>query len=226
MSAPLPKHVEIAESLIRRIGAGLIADGARLDPERAMAEALGVAVGTLRKALAILESQGLLERRQGSGNYIRHRPGVRSVYGLFRLELAAGGGLPTAQILSLDRLPRAPGVPGPEFGNSPGWRIRRLRRLDGIAVAVEEIWFLHPGEVAQARLSDSLYQSWRDLFGLRVTRVEDRVGLAPLPDWSPQPLSDLCGHVERRSWAAQEMIEFSWTWFDATRARFVSREGD
>ena len=59
MSAPLPKHVEIAESLIRRIGAGLIADGARLDPERAMAEGLGVAVGTLRKALAILESQGL-----------------------------------------------------------------------------------------------------------------------------------------------------------------------
>lgn len=222
MSAPLPKHVEIAESLIRRIGAGLIADGARLEPERAMAEGLGVAVGTLRKALAILETQGLLERRQGSGNYIRHRPGVRSVYGLFRLELATGGGLPTAQILSLDRLPRGGGVPG----EGPGWRIRRLRRLDGLAVAVEEIWFLRAGEITQSRLSDSLYQSWRDLFGLRVTRVEDRVGLAPLPDWSPEALSSPCGHVERRSWAAQEMIEFSWTWFDATRARFVSREGD
>ena len=78
MSRPLPKHVEIAESLIRRIRAGVISDGARLPTEREMAAAQGVAVGTLRKALAILEGQGLLDRVQGSGNYVRHHPGARS----------------------------------------------------------------------------------------------------------------------------------------------------
>jgi len=221
MSAPLPKHIEIAEALIRRIGAGLMADGVRLAPERAMADDWGVAVGTLRKALAILETQGLLVRRQGSGNYVRHRPGVRSVYGLFRLELATGGGLPTAQILSLNRLPRAPGVPG----EGPAWRIRRLRRLDSLPVAVEEIWYLGPGELTQDTLSDSLYRSWQELFGLEVTQVEDRVGLAPLPDWAPDELARMAGHIERRTLGVGGLIEFSWTWFDAGRARFVSRAG-
>lgn len=221
MSAPLPKHIEIAEALIRRIGAGLMADGVRLAPERAMADEWGVAVGTLRKALAILETQGLLVRRQGSGNYVRHRPSVQSVYGLFRLELATGGGLPTAQILSLNRLPRAPGVPG----EGPAWRIRRLRRLDALPVAVEEIWYLGPGELTQDTLSDSLYRSWQELFGLEVTQVEDRVGLAPLPDWAPDELARMAGHIERRTFGVGGLIEFSWTWFDAGRARFVSRAG-
>lgn len=223
MSLSLPKHVEIAEALIRRISAGLIAEGARLAPERAMAADLGVAVGTLRKALAILETQGLLDRRQGSGNYIRHRPGVRSVYGQFRLELASGGGLPTAAILSLDHVACAPAVPGA----GRAWRIRRLRRLDGLPVAVEEIWYLGPGDLVQETLSDSLYRSWYELFGLSVDQVEDRVGIAPLPGWAPPDLAcvHIGGHVERRTWAAGSLIEFSSTWFDAHRARFVSRAG-
>jgi len=40
----LPKYVQIAEMLIRDIAAGRLADGARLPPEREMAEGLGVRV--------------------------------------------------------------------------------------------------------------------------------------------------------------------------------------
>ena len=45
--------------------------------------------------MADLERKGLLERREGSGNYVRHRAEVDSVYAMFRLELIGGGGLPT-----------------------------------------------------------------------------------------------------------------------------------
>lgn len=47
----LPKYLQVSESLIRDIGAGVLADGTRLPPEREMAADLGISVGTLRKAL-------------------------------------------------------------------------------------------------------------------------------------------------------------------------------
>ncbi len=93
-----------------------------------MAKELGIAVGTLRKTLAELESRGLLERIQGSGNYIRAINDPQSVYALFRLELIEGGGLPTAEILSVSLETKDPSLP--PFGRSlQGHRIRRLRKI-------------------------------------------------------------------------------------------------
>ncbi|MGJ8611216.1 MAG: GntR family transcriptional regulator, partial [Octadecabacter sp.] len=92
----LPIYVQIAEMLIRDIAAGRLADGARLPPEREMADGLDIAVGTLRKALGVLVEKGLLERVQGSGNYVRARADVSSVYSFLRIERVGGGGLPTA----------------------------------------------------------------------------------------------------------------------------------
>ena len=69
-SSALPKYVQTAELLIREIAAGRLADGARLPPERDMAGDLDISVGTLRKALNDLTDRGLLERVQGSGNYV------------------------------------------------------------------------------------------------------------------------------------------------------------
>ncbi len=218
--------------LIREVLAGRLLDGERLPPEREMAADLGIAVGTLRKALAALAAKGLLERVHGSGNYVRHRPGqgVDSLYSLFRLELRAGGaGLPTAEVLSVARLPKPAEAPG--FGPSAeAWRIRRLRRLSGTPAAAEEIWLdaarasrLTPGE-----LSESLYHHYRSRLGFWVARAEDRVGVGALPDWAP-PALDLapgapCGLVERLAWAQDgSPCEWSQTWFDPVRAVYVQR---
>jgi GntR family transcriptional regulator len=213
MSRPLPRHIEIAETLIRRIAAGMLADGTRLPTERDMAVDWGVAVGTLRKALAILAGKGLLRRVQGSGNYVRARARVASVYGLFRLELLAGGGLPTAEVLAVE----------PAGG---GTAIRRLRRLDGVPVAVEDILWRGDGVPGAADLSDSLYLTWAECFGVTVTAVEDRVGVGRFPGWSPLSPGAVAGEVERRSWAGVTLVETSTTHFDAGVARFVWREGE
>ena len=119
----LPLHVEISEMLAREIQAGVLADGSRLASERLMADELGVAVGTLRKALLELTQKGLLERVQGSGNYVRKpkkSQNVDTIYSFFRLELVKGGGLPTAQVLSVERLNKAEHFPpfGPHVGNA------------------------------------------------------------------------------------------------------------
>lgn len=227
---PLPKYIQISERLIREIAAGHIADGARLAPERDMAADLGIAVGTLRKALGDLEEKGLLERIQGSGNYVRHKPGVESVYAFFRLERVTGGGLPTAEVLSVDRLPKPE---GPRFGpSSEGHRIRRLRRLDRDVIALEEIW-LDAGLIAKINrpdLSESLYLYYRERLGLVIARVEDRIGAEPVPDWTDARFDPVqgtpVGYIERIGWtSAAEPVEFSRTWFDMSKARYVSRMG-
>ena len=105
----LPLYVQISEVLIREIASGRLLDGVRLPPERELAKQHGTTVRTLRKALAILEKNGLIESIQGSGNYVRKTPDVASVYSMFRLELLRGGGLPTAKILTVDEMEK-PGV--------------------------------------------------------------------------------------------------------------------
>ena len=62
----LPIYLQIAEQVSREISAGLLVDGERLPTEREMAQRYGVAVRTLRKALARLTEMGLLIRRLGS----------------------------------------------------------------------------------------------------------------------------------------------------------------
>jgi GntR family transcriptional regulator len=230
-TSALPKFVQVSEMLIREIAAGHLADGARLPPEREMAETLGVAVGTLRKALADVEAKGLLQRIQGSGNYVRRREEVQSVYAFFRLELKGGGGLPTAEVLSVDLLDKPQDAP--PFGDHPqGHRIRRLRRLGGTLIALEEIW-LDGGQCAAMGaedLLDSLYLFYRDSLGLVIAAVEDRVGVACLPAWTPDAFhlraGTVTGYIERVSCVAGRVpVEFSRTWFDANRAQYISRMG-
>jgi len=229
-SSALPLYVQISERLIREIAAGHLVDGARLPPEREMAAELGIAVGTLRKALRELEAKGLLERVQGSGNYIRSKGEVESVYAFFRIELATGGGLPSAEVLSVKRLDKPKAAPG--FGPSAqADRIRRLRRLDGQIVALEEIWLDGAHDpLREEDLSDSLYLTYRDRLGIVIASVEDRVGAADVPSWAepafgPQP-GTLCGFIERVSRVADGApVEYSRTWFDHDRARYVARLG-
>ncbi|MFB9949529.1 GntR family transcriptional regulator [Rhizobium puerariae] len=228
-SGSLPVYLQITELLVRDIAAGRLADGERLAPERDMAAGLGIAVGTLRKALAELQNRGLLRRVQGSGNYICAISDPQSVYSLFRLELIQGGGLPTAEVLEVARLDKPKELPG--FGFSPeGHRIRRIRRLSGQAAALEEIWLdgSYVSKILPEDLSESLYLYYRTRLGLWIVRAEDRIGLDSVPDWAPPAFAPKPGvpisHVFRMSQAQDGTVaEISHTWFDHSVARYVSR---
>ncbi len=224
----LPIYVQIAELLIRDIAAGRLIDGERLPPERDMAAQLNVSVGTLRKSLAELENKGMLERIQGSGNYVRETGTQNSVYAMFRLELPQGGGLPRADILSVDHLDKPADLP--EFGTARrGSRVRRMRYLNDTIIAVEEIWLDESvGLIDQRLLSDSLYRYYQQQLGFWITRAEDRVSVGRLPDWTPvhftMPAGETAGYIERFSWSERpEPVEFSKTWFDPDRATYVQR---
>lgn len=224
----LPVYLQISEALIRDIAAGRLADGERLPPERVFAARLGVSVGTLRKALAELEAQGRLSRVQGSGNYVRAGAGGTGIYAMFRLELPEGGGLPRARVLSVEVLDKPADLP--TFGQSDrATRIRRLRFLNDTPVALEDIWLdLAVGRIDPTQLSEPLYRHYQNALGVRIARAEDQVSIAAVPVWAPEDFPKapgaMAGYVERFSWAeAPAPVEYSRTWFDPDRARYVQR---
>lgn len=225
---PLPVYQQIAELLVRQIKAGYWHTGERLPTEAALAQTLSVAVGTLRKSLALLEQQGVLERIQGSGTYVKSVQGTQQIYELFRLELTDGPGLPTAQIL--DVAPAKPETGMPLGDAAACWRVRRWRFLTQVPVALEEIWF--PAKTLKAlraaELGDSMYLFYQQRLSVWISRVEDQISAAPAPDWAPaaSPLQtgDWAGYIERQSWTANnELAEFSKTWFDPKVCRYSSR---
>jgi GntR family transcriptional regulator len=215
--------------LIRDIAAGRLADGARLPPEREMAEGLGTAVGTLRKALDLLVEKPLLERVQGSGNYVRARADVPSVYSFLRIERRQGGGLPTAEVLTIDHMaaPREAGFQSPN-----GFRFRRLRFMDRVPAAMEEIWLdgAVTDVVDEAAVSESLYLYYSEILGVVITSAEDRINVAPAPIWTDQRFGlkpgEMAGYIERTGRThTGETVEFSRTWFDPNEINYVSRLG-
>ena len=146
---------------------------------------------------------------------------------MFRLELPEGGGLPTAQVLSVDVCDKPDDLPA--FGRSDfATRIRRHRWLNDVAIAVEEIWLdASVGTLNRAVLSDSLYQTYFKRLHFWISRAEDRVSIGTFPDWTPANFAasgETCGYIERFSWAeTREAVEFSRTWFDPRRAVYVQR---
>ncbi len=69
-SKPLVKE-QVGQKLLDMLASGAFQLGDRLLPELELAKSLDCNRQTLRAALTVLQSKGLIERRQGSGTYVR-----------------------------------------------------------------------------------------------------------------------------------------------------------
>jgi GntR family transcriptional regulator len=63
-------YEQVAADLERKIRAGELARGARLPGERALAGEYGIAIGTARKAVALLRDKGLVRTRAALGTFV------------------------------------------------------------------------------------------------------------------------------------------------------------
>src|SRR3954468_6829323 len=99
-----PLHVTIAEQIAAAIASGELAPGARLPPERHLAESLGVSRMTVRQALGDLERDGLLRRVVGraGGTFVSEPGAVGSAGGTAGLsaELRRQGGASAVEPIS------------------------------------------------------------------------------------------------------------------------------
>ena len=68
---------------------GTLQNGSKLPTERTIAETLGIGRNSTREALSILHGMGMIERVQGSGNYISKNAG-ESIRQMLMMMLALG----------------------------------------------------------------------------------------------------------------------------------------
>lgn len=227
-SIKLPLYQQISELLYREIAAGHWRPGERLPTEAELSRSLQVAVGTLRKALAKLEDDGWLERRQGSGTYVKQQLSGKAIYQFFHLELPEKGGIPSANIIAIT--PSKHKEASQHLQSKSLWSIKRERLLNHKLVAIEQIWIKqsHSQNLPQEDLHESLYLHYRNAFGFWISRVEDQLSCGKPPKWVSQALSleknAILGEVKRISWSQEDKIEeFSITWFKPDTCHYVAR---
>ncbi|MFI6648332.1 GntR family transcriptional regulator [Streptomyces sp. NPDC050529] len=80
MTGSVPsRHHDIADDLRHQITTGRIKPGERLPSEVGLAGRYKVSTVTLRRALAVLQGEGLVEKIHGKGNFVR-RPRRKIIY--------------------------------------------------------------------------------------------------------------------------------------------------
>ena len=137
-------YQNVINLLKNRLNSAIYNIGDLLPSEKELAELYDVSRNTLRKALKTLEEEGMIERRHGSGTYLRNKHFQASVTHLDSFtEIAKNEGkTPTSQILKFELQ-----TASDEIANSlrvtlgePVYYAKRLRLIDNIAMQVEETW--------------------------------------------------------------------------------------
>ncbi len=132
----------MARLILDQASGGELRSGARLPSERALCVQLGVSRVTLRKALATLVDEGVLESSRGRGWFLTTGVLAEPPNALRSFtETARIRGLqPSARVLSTGTRPASISE-AESFSVAPGselFELRRIRCLDGIPVAYDE----------------------------------------------------------------------------------------
>ena len=181
----IPLYVQIAESLLDRIESGELRAGDRLPAERELSQTLEVNRMTVRRALQVLELQGLLMRRQGDGTYVTAPKIERQAGNLvpFTKGMQRRGYTPGAEVITFERKSAEPSV-AKELqlpASTPVYYIRRLRLINQEPVMLERFTLpvrRVPGLERYDLASRSVYEVMETEYGISVTRA--RQSLEPV----------------------------------------------
>lgn len=181
--ARLPLYQRLKDVFVERISLGDWSRAAALPSENQLAETYGVAVGTVRKAIEALVADGVLERQQGRGTFVRRPDFGNALFRFFRLSDASGAVIkPTARILvrtvgpadrvvaeALKLAPRAPVL-----------KLLRERCVGGQSILVEDIAvdvtrFKALVDRPIEAFGDLMYPLYEEVCGQLVTRATENI---------------------------------------------------
>ena len=176
-----PLYAQVRERLIERIRSGEWKPGQLIANEFEIAAEFGVSQGTARKAIGALASEGLVVRRQGRGTFVVEHTPAHELFRFFNLFDEAGAALipdsrdmksslalasaEERKALALDAHARV-------------IRIARTRTCDGAPLISETIALpeaLFPGLAEQSQMPNTLYDLFQKVYGVLVTRTDDRL---------------------------------------------------
>jgi GntR family transcriptional regulator len=179
MDGPVPKHAQLREILRRAIEREL-PPGSPIPSERELAERYGVSRLTVRSAIGKLVEEGLLTRARGKGTFTATRRMELQLYLMsFTSDMKKRGLVPTTDVLHSGTGPApaptatALGLAADEFA----YQLVRLRRADGVPLAVERGWY-HPKRVPgllELDLTQSLYAQLAHHYDVRFDHARQTV---------------------------------------------------
>ncbi|WP_382304559.1 GntR family transcriptional regulator [Herbiconiux sp. UC225_62] len=141
-----PLWAQTADYVREQIASGAYGEGMRLPAERELCLTLNVSRVTLRKALVSLVEEGVLSSSHGRGWYVSQPDGGEAPAGDWPnslesfSETAARMGLVSDSLVIEQRISPATLDEGEELGVAPGTpllRLGRVRRLDGVPIAID-----------------------------------------------------------------------------------------
>ena len=230
----IPLYIQIAERLISQIESGVLSPGTQLPPERELSTELDVNRMTLRRALQVLDSQGLLIRRHGIGNFISQSKIERQVKSIFRFNsgMARRGYTPGTKLISVE-LSRSDRKLAREFGmQSPMmvYNILRVRSINQEPVMLESYKIpvkRFPGLAEFDLEARSIYEIFEEEYGVKIIR--NRQVLEPITATSFEAellhidLGDPLMLEKRLSYDAQDIpIEYGLDRYRGDRFRFIA----
>jgi len=135
------RYHEIAEELRRRIGAGELTPGRLLPSEAELGAAYATSRITVRKALEVLRSDGLVESKQGFGWFVPADPLRQSLgrLGTIESQLVEAGIASTRRILDFGFI-AAPARVRTVLGVRRVLEVRRVNLADGEPFARVTVW--------------------------------------------------------------------------------------
>jgi DNA-binding GntR family transcriptional regulator len=150
----------LAEELRTRILAGEWRPGDRLPSEPELARRRTVSRSSMRAAITVLEEDGYVSRRHGSGTYVTHRPSLPNDLGrnFGVTSMIARSGMQPGSVEEDAAAVPAPAVVAEAFGIEEGRLVstlHRVRTADGRRVVDVTDWcrieHLSPDEMAELR---------------------------------------------------------------------------
>jgi GntR family transcriptional regulator len=173
----LPLYQQLQRALRQAIENRTLAPDDALPAERDLAAEFGVSRITVRKALVGLVAEGLLVRRQGSGNFVSAR--VEKNFAMltsFSEDMRARGRTPRSVWLK-----RAAGTVTPEEAlalrlspGTPVYRFNRIRYADEAPMAIEYATIVASALPSLEAVDTSLYEAL-ELAGHRPVRALQRL---------------------------------------------------
>ncbi len=183
----IPLYRTVYDSLREHILAGDYPAGVALPSEPRLVEEYGVSLITVRRALQELVLDGLIERRQGVGSFVRDATrGVAVGLSSFDADVAAGRLRLTRELLADRELP-APAVVADRLRLPAGTAVRYLSRLDcqgAIPFSVDDVYIPAPlarTVTADLAASPLFFPLWCETAGVEVDRVDFELGVQ-MPD--------------------------------------------
>ena len=175
-----PRYQQLARYLAHSIRSGLLQPETQIPAERDLAEYADVSRVTIRKAVANLVAEGLIEQRRGAGSFVlpsapKLQQSLSSLVS-FTENMIARGKTSTSVVLEQGLF-----VPLPEelmtLGLATGERIARVRRLrsaGGVPMAIENSALPEDILPRPERVTTSLYAILREA-GRAPTRAIQRI---------------------------------------------------